>query len=29
MNELLEIILYALACPLVLPLIIDKEAKNE
>ena len=29
MNELFEIVLYALACPVVLPLIIDKEAKND
>lgn len=29
MNELFEIVLYALACPVVLPLIIDEEAHNE
>ena len=29
MSELFEIVLYALACPVVLPLIIDKEAENE
>jgi hypothetical protein len=29
MNELLEIVLYALACPVVLPLIIDEEAHND
>lgn len=29
MSELFEIVLYALACPVVLPLIIDREAENE
>lgn len=29
MNELLEIVLYALVCPVVLPLIIDEEAEND
>ena len=29
MNELLEIVLYALACPVVLPLIIDEEAEHD
>ena len=28
MSELFEIILYALTCPVILPLIIDKEAEN-
>lgn len=28
-DELIKLILIALACPLVLPLIIDKEAENE
>lgn len=28
MNRLIEIILIALACPLVLPFIVDKEEKN-
>ena len=29
MSEMFEIVLYALACPVVLPLIIDEEVEHE